>query len=347
MPSTRCCSPRPGASAPGSRWRSRRWPGWCGPSSRPCTATTRSSTTSWSSTASSDLGVVFVDDIAEVPDGPADHAVGPRLGARGRGRGPASGAASWSTPCARWSPRSTTRSRCGPARATASSTSATRATRRRSARWPSPPTPSTWSSRSTTSTRLPDFDQPVALLAQTTLSHRDWAGVLDAAARALPRPVDAGPQRPVLRHHQPPGGADGDRPAVRRRRRHRLGQLVEHPGPREAGPRGRLRPRCYRVNGADELPDDLAGTVGVTAGASAPEELVDAVIARLAPRRRGRGGPHHRRGRVLPAAPRAARAARPPSTSLATFALGGSVPDRPARRRPRRSPPATSSPMLG
>ena len=39
------------------------------------------------------------------------------------------------------------------------------------------------------------------------------------------------------------------------------------------------------MNTADELPDDLAGTVGVTAGASAPEELVDAVLARLAPAR--------------------------------------------------------------
>ena len=35
-----------------------------------------------------DLGVVFVDDIAEVPAGPPDHAVRPRLGARGRRRGP-------------------------------------------------------------------------------------------------------------------------------------------------------------------------------------------------------------------------------------------------------------------
>jgi len=41
--------------------------------------------------------------------------------------------------------------------------------------------------------------------------------------------------------------------------------------------------RVLRVNAAAELPDDLRGTVGVTAGASAPEELVDAVIARLAP----------------------------------------------------------------
>ena len=43
-------------------------------------------------------------------------------------------------------------------------------------------------------------------------------------------------------------------------------------------------PRVHRVNGAEELPDDLSGTIGVTAGASAPEELVEAVIARLAPR---------------------------------------------------------------
>ncbi len=37
------------------------------------------------------------------------------------------------------------------------------------------------------------------------------------------------------------------------------------------------------MNGADELPGDLSGTVGVTAGASAPEDLVSAVIERLAP----------------------------------------------------------------
>src|SRR5207253_11410173 len=42
-------------------------------------------------------------------------------------------------------------------------------------------------------------------------------------------------------------------------------------------------PRVYRVNRADELPDDLTGVVGVTAGASAPEELVRSVIDRLAP----------------------------------------------------------------
>ncbi|HUP85869.1 MAG TPA: 4-hydroxy-3-methylbut-2-enyl diphosphate reductase, partial [Acidimicrobiales bacterium] len=42
-------------------------------------------------------------------------------------------------------------------------------------------------------------------------------------------------------------------------------------------------PRVFRVNDADEVPADLEGVVGVTAGASAPEELVEAVLARLAP----------------------------------------------------------------
>ena len=57
-----------GASAPASRWRSRRWRGWCGCSSRRCTATTRSCTTGSSSTGSAPR-VVFVDDVDEVPDG--------------------------------------------------------------------------------------------------------------------------------------------------------------------------------------------------------------------------------------------------------------------------------------
>ena len=67
----------------------------------------------------------------------------------------------------------------------------------------------------------------------------------------------------------------GDRPPLRRHGGDRLGQLVQHPGARAAWRTRPAAPACYRVNDADELPDDLAGTVGVTAGASAPEELVD------------------------------------------------------------------------
>ena len=265
--------------------------------------------------------------------GPADHAVGPRLGARGGGRGPGQRAATSSTPCARSSPRCTTRSRSGPARATGSSTSATRATRRRSARWPSPPTPSTGSSRSPRSTPCPDLDEPVALLAQTTLSHRDWAGVADAGRRAVPRPVDAGPQRPVLRHHQPPVGAGRDRPPLRRRRRDRLGQLVQHPGAREAGPRGRLRP------GLPGQPRRRA--------ARRPGRHRRRHRRRLGARGAGRGGdrpPGPADGveevritdedEYFPP-PRKLRDLLTGVDVLATFGLGGSVPDRPRPRRPR------------
>lgn len=42
-------------------------------------------------------------------------------------------------------------------------------------------------------------------------------------------------------------------------------------------------PRVLRVNGAFELPDDLEGTVAVTAGASAPESLVNEVLRALDP----------------------------------------------------------------
>ena len=39
--------------------------------------------------------------------------------------------------------------------------------------------------------------------------------------------------------------------------------------------------RVYRVNAASELPEDLSGVIGVTAGASAPESLVNEVLHRL------------------------------------------------------------------
>ena len=89
-------------------------------------------------------------------------------------------------------------------------------------------------------------------------------------------------------------------------------------------------PRVLRVNAADELPDDLSGTVGVTAGASAPDELVDAVLARLAPVDGIEEIARHRRGRVLPPAARAARPAAAPSAAALALGLGapaaGSAP---------------------
>jgi 4-hydroxy-3-methylbut-2-en-1-yl diphosphate reductase len=129
---------------------------------------------------------------------------------------------------------------------------------------------------------LPEFEAPVALLAQTTLSHRDWAGVLEATRVRFPQLWTPGRsdlcfattnRQSALMAMAPRCDAIVVIGSANSSNTRALEKLA-----REAG-----CPRVFRVNHADELPDDLQGVVGVTAGASAPEELVDAVIARLAP----------------------------------------------------------------
>jgi len=130
---------------------------------------------------------------------------------------------------------------------------------------------------------LPAFDEPVALLAQTTLSHRDWAGVLSATKERFPALWTPGRsdlcfattnRQSALMAMAPRCDAVVVIGSANSSNTRALEKLALEAG---SGP-------VYRINRADELPDDLTGTVGVTAGASAPEELVDAVIARLAPR---------------------------------------------------------------
>ncbi len=130
---------------------------------------------------------------------------------------------------------------------------------------------------------LPDFDEPVALLAQTTLSHRDWEGV---AVRVRERFPDV----------WTPGRSDlcfatTNRQSALMSMAPRCDAIVVIGSANSSNTRALERlakeagcGHVYRVNAADELPVDLSGIVGVTAGASAPEELVDAVIGRLAPR---------------------------------------------------------------
>ena len=129
---------------------------------------------------------------------------------------------------------------------------------------------------------LPEPDGPVAFLAQTTLARRRVAGPARRGPGALAGPVGARHLRPVLCHHQPPDRPQGHRRPLRRRGRDRLGQLVQHPGPGAHRRRRRLPPGAagQRRRRAARRP---LGTVGVIAGASAPEELVQAVVARLAP----------------------------------------------------------------
>jgi 4-hydroxy-3-methylbut-2-en-1-yl diphosphate reductase len=129
---------------------------------------------------------------------------------------------------------------------------------------------------------LPDFDGPIAILAQTTLSHREWAGVLDASRDKFPQLWQ--PERSDLCF------ATTNRQSALMEIAARCDAMVVIGSAnssntnalaalaREAG-----CPHVFRINGPAELPDDIDGTVGVTAGASAPEDLVRSVIDRLSP----------------------------------------------------------------
>jgi 4-hydroxy-3-methylbut-2-enyl diphosphate reductase len=125
----------------------------------------------------------------------------------------------------------------------------------------------------------------VAVLAQTTLAQNEWSGVLDEARRQFPEVWTA---------------SRNDLCFATTNRQGALTDIAQHADAvvvigsanssntialtkvaREAG-----CPIVLRVDGPDELDLDAIGDariVGVTAGASAPEELVDAVIARVAP----------------------------------------------------------------
>ncbi|MEO5975130.1 MAG: 4-hydroxy-3-methylbut-2-enyl diphosphate reductase [Ilumatobacteraceae bacterium] len=131
---------------------------------------------------------------------------------------------------------------------------------------------------------LPLFDQPVALLAQTTLSHRDWEAVADAVRVKYPSVWSPGKsdlcfattnRQTALMKIAPICDAIIVIGSANSSNTRALEKLARDYGCHSV----------YRINGADELPDDISGTVGITAGASAPEQLVTEVIARLAPLR--------------------------------------------------------------
>ncbi len=128
----------------------------------------------------------------------------------------------------------------------------------------------------------PADDPPVALLAQTTLSHDEWAGIVDRARERFPSLWM--PNRSDLCF------ATTNRQAALKALAGQADAVVvigsensSNTVALEQVARSFGCPRVIRVNDASELPDDLSGTVGVTAGASAPEALVQAVVARLDP----------------------------------------------------------------
>ena len=171
-------------------------------------------------------------------------------------------------------------------------------------------------------------DEPVALLAQTTLSHREWSEI---AARSEERFPDLWrPGRSDLCF------ATTNRQSALAEIAPRCDAVVVIGSSNSSNTRALERlaveagcSRVVRVNGADELPDDLAGTVGVTAGASAPEDLVTGVIGRLAPREGTEEVRITEEDEYFPP-PRELRELLAGLDVAATFAFGGSVPDRPS-----------------
>jgi 4-hydroxy-3-methylbut-2-enyl diphosphate reductase len=128
---------------------------------------------------------------------------------------------------------------------------------------------------------LPEFETPVALLAQTTLSHREWSDVLDATAARFPEMWRPGRSDLCF--------ATTNRQSALTAIAEQCDAVVVIGSANSSNTRALEKlaresgcEDVYRINAAEELPE-LHGIVGVTAGASAPEELVDAVIARLAP----------------------------------------------------------------
>jgi 4-hydroxy-3-methylbut-2-en-1-yl diphosphate reductase len=127
-----------------------------------------------------------------------------------------------------------------------------------------------------------NLEGPVALLAQTTLSHFDWANLQEAAQAKYPEMWVPGHsdlcyattnRQSALKTVSPTAdtvivvGSQNSSNTVA------LAKVATTTG----------ATRVLRVNSVDEVPGDLTGTVVVTSGASAPDELVQAIVARLAP----------------------------------------------------------------
>jgi 4-hydroxy-3-methylbut-2-enyl diphosphate reductase len=174
---------------------------------------------------------------------------------------------------------------------------------------------------------LDDPGTPVALLAQTTLSHREWSGVADAVKERWPDVWSPGRSDLCF--------ATTNRQAAVEQLAPRSDAVVVIGSRNSSNTRALARiaedagcPRVMRIDGPDDLPGDLTGVVAVTAGASAPEDLVAAVVDRLSPAR-GTEEVHVVDEDEYFPPPRALRDLVNAIDVLGTLALGGSLSQRP------------------
>ena len=129
---------------------------------------------------------------------------------------------------------------------------------------------------------LPDPEGPVAFLAQTTLAVDEWQALLEAAKERWPELWVPGTSDLCF--------ATTNRQTALKAIAGRCDAVVvigsktsSNTLALERTARAAGCARVLRVDDPSELPEDLAGTVGVIAGASAPEEVVQAIIGRLHP----------------------------------------------------------------
>jgi 4-hydroxy-3-methylbut-2-enyl diphosphate reductase len=128
-----------------------------------------------------------------------------------------------------------------------------------------------------------DEREPVALLAQTTLAHEEWEGIVTRARELHPDLWMPGRSDLCYATTNRQGAVKAVAP--------RCDAVVVLGSANSSNTVALVKvasaagcPRVLRVNSPGEVPGDLAGVVGVTAGASAPDWLIQDLLDRLAPR---------------------------------------------------------------
>ncbi len=174
---------------------------------------------------------------------------------------------------------------------------------------------------------LEPSDEPVALLAQTTLSHRDWEGVAVRVKERFPGVWTPGRSDLCF--------ATTNRQAALMQLAHRCDVVIVIGSANSSNTRALEQlaheegcDQVFRINSVAELPTGLEGIVGVTAGASAPEELVDQVLDFLAPTRGIEVVDVTDEDEYFPP-PRNIRELQSSIETASTVLLGGSLLDRP------------------
>jgi 4-hydroxy-3-methylbut-2-en-1-yl diphosphate reductase len=129
---------------------------------------------------------------------------------------------------------------------------------------------------------LPIFEKPVAMLAQTTLSHREWNEVAVRVRERFPDVWTPGRSDLCFATTNRQSALISIAPQVD------VFIVIGSSNSSNTLALERLAlesgcSRVLRINSFSELPTDLHGIVGVTAGASAPEELVAGVLEALSP----------------------------------------------------------------